>query len=44
MSVSGNVNSPVLFSENSTVSNIVNKGTITNGITNDNGTIGDITN
>ena len=54
LSVSGTVKSAVLFSKDSTVSatftnegtfnNVVNKGTITNGITNDKGTIGDITN
>lgn len=54
LKVSGNVKSPVIFSKDSvvsatftnegTINNIVNKGTITNGITNDKGTIGDITN
>lgn len=54
LSVSGSVKSPVLFSKDSVVSatftnegtlnNIVNTGTITNGITNNKGTIGDITN
>lgn len=54
LGVSGNVTSPVLFLKDSVVSatftnegnisNIVNTGTITNGITNNEGTIGDITN
>lgn len=63
LTVSGNVKSPVLFSENSVVSatltnegilnDVVNKGNfnsiqntgvITNGIINNKGTIGDITN
>lgn len=54
LSVSGNVKSSVLFSKDSVVSatftnegslsNVVNKGQIPNGIINNEGTIGDITN